>query len=283
MGRWRRDLRRRLLEPVLVGHRSFRETVLNALAARGHLVYCRLPEGAMFVDPSDRVLGSWLMWHGHWQRDELEQAVALLRQAGRLPAEGAFVNAGANIGVHVLYAMHSGAFGRAVAFEPEPNNARLLRMNMAANALESRVTVVEAALGDGEGRAVLHLHPRNKGAHAIGMRPSFDGMQSVDVAMTRLDTALAAHGLAPAQIGVAWIDVEGLERDVVAGLGDYLGKVPLVLEYAPDRGDPAAAQALREMLQRHYSVMHRLGPQAGAAEPIAALAAVDGITDILVL
>jgi len=40
-GRWHRALRRRVLEPVLVGHGSFRETALNAFAKRGHLVYCR--------------------------------------------------------------------------------------------------------------------------------------------------------------------------------------------------------------------------------------------------
>src|SRR4029079_4411614 len=118
--------------------------VLNALAARGHLVYCQLPEGHLFVDPSDRVLGSWLMWHGRWQREEIEQAIAIVRQAGRLPVDGVFIDAGANIGTHVLYAMHSGAFARAIAFEPEPNNARLLHMSMAANALAERVTVVEA-------------------------------------------------------------------------------------------------------------------------------------------
>ena len=283
IGRWRRELRRRLLEPVLVGNRSLRETLLNALAARGHLVYCRLPEGNLFVDPSDRVVGSWLMWHGRWQREEIEQAVELLRAGGRLPAGAVFVDAGANIGTHTFYALQGGAFTRALAFEPEPNNARLLRMNIAANALGDRAVVVEAALGDREGRAILHLHPRNKGAHAIGVAPSVDGTQSIDVPMIRLATALQSNAISAAQIGLVWIDVEGLERDVVAGLGDYLGQVPLALEYAPERGDPQAARELREMLQRHYTVLHRLGPNAGPAEPIAALAAVSGITDIMVL
>src|SRR5262245_47028375 len=82
--RWRRGLRRRILEPVLVGHRSFRETVLNALAARGHLVYCRMGELAFFVDPSDRAIGTELMWRGDWQRAEIERALALVAAAGRL-------------------------------------------------------------------------------------------------------------------------------------------------------------------------------------------------------
>jgi len=282
IGRWRRELRRRILEPILVGHRSFRETVLNALAARGHLVYCRLPEGNLFVDPSDRVVGTWLMWHGRWQREEIEQALGVLRRAGRLTAGAVFVDAGANIGTHTLYAMHSGAFARALAFEPEPNNARLLTMNVAANALADRVTVVQVALGDREDRAVLHLHPRNKGAHAIGAPPSPDASESVEVHVTRLAAALAAHGVAPAQVGLVWIDVEGSELAVLRGLGDYLGQVPLVLEYAPDRPHPDAARDLRELLQRHYTTLHRVGPHAATPEPIGALAGIAGITDILV-
>jgi FkbM family methyltransferase len=256
--------------------------VLNALAARGHLVYCRLPEGNLFVDPSDRVVGSWLMWHGRWQREEIEQAIALLRTAGRLPADAVFVDAGANIGTHTLYAMHSGAFARALAFEPEPNNARLLTMNVAANGLGDRVRVMEAALGDREGHAVLYLHPRNKGAHAIGAIPSRDATESVEVPMTRLATALAANGVAPAQVGLVWIDVEGSELAVVHGLGDILGQAPLVLEYAPDRSHPDVTRELRELLQQHYTTLHRIGPHATAPEPITALAGIASITDILV-
>ncbi len=69
MGRFRRELRRRMLEPIVLGSRSMRETVLNALAARGHLIYCQQPEGNFFVDPGDRVVAHWLMWRDGWQRD----------------------------------------------------------------------------------------------------------------------------------------------------------------------------------------------------------------------
>src|SRR5262245_20556126 len=67
-GRGRRALRRAMLEPVLVGWPLMREIVMGALAARGHLVLFELGDVRFFVDPSDRVVGSWLMWHGGWQR-----------------------------------------------------------------------------------------------------------------------------------------------------------------------------------------------------------------------
>src|SRR5512132_4235432 len=63
-GRGRRALRQAMLEPVLVGWPVLREVVTNALAARGHLVLCDLGDVRFFVDPSDRVVGPWLMWPG---------------------------------------------------------------------------------------------------------------------------------------------------------------------------------------------------------------------------
>jgi FkbM family methyltransferase len=280
-GRFRRDLRQRLLTPVMLGVRSFREAILNALGARGHLVYCRLPEGNFFVDPSDRVIGSWLMWHGRWQREEIEQAVAVLAQAGRLPDGAVFVDAGANIGTQTVYAMRLGKFARAVAFEPEPRNAELLTMNVAANGLSEKVTIVGKALGASEGEAVLHLHPRNKGAHSIGGAPSLDGTQSVTVPVTRMDGALAALGVAPTQIGMIWIDVEGAEFEVMQGLGDLVGKAPLAIEYSPDRFSSADGVAFRASLKANYKNLHRLGADGGEALGIEALDEIKSIMDIL--
>jgi hypothetical protein len=36
--RWRRRARTAVLRPLLVGNRTFRETVMNALGERGHLI-----------------------------------------------------------------------------------------------------------------------------------------------------------------------------------------------------------------------------------------------------
>src|ERR1044072_5332751 len=73
-GRGRRALRQTMLEPVLVGWPALRDVVMRALSARGHLVLCELGDVRFFVDPSDRVVGAWLMWHGGWQRREIAPA-----------------------------------------------------------------------------------------------------------------------------------------------------------------------------------------------------------------
>jgi FkbM family methyltransferase len=269
-----------MLEPVMLGVRSFRETVLNALAARKHLVYCQLPEGNFFVDPSDRVIGSSLMWQGRWQWDEIDEAVRVLKAAKRLKDDSVFVDVGANIGTQTVHALRAGPFSRAVAFEPETRNAKLLNMNLDANGMAARVTVFAKAAGGTDGEARLFLHPRNKGAHALDTQPSPDTVKSVVVPVTRLDTTLRALNLQPEEIGLIWIDVEGAEAEAVRGLGDLVGKIPLAIEYAPERLRPSNTE-LREILEKHYPRLHRLGTESRGEEPIANLAKVSGMTDIL--
>src|SRR5438034_2825329 len=188
--RGRRALRRRLLEPVLVGYGTLRETVMNALAARGHLVFCDLGDVRFFVDPSDRVVGAWLMWHGGWQRREIDTAVEVLSTAGRLAAKSVFVDVGAHIGTHTVYALRTGRFAGAIAFEPEPRNASLLARNLAENALADAAVIVPKAAGAAPTSGVLHLHPRNTGAHSVDAPPSVDGQAFLKVPIVRVDSEL---------------------------------------------------------------------------------------------
>lgn len=279
-GRWRRQVRRRILEPILVGQRSFRETVLNALSDRGHLIYCEFPDGNFFVDPSDRVVGTNLVWRGEWQKEELLRTISALERANKLRPGQAFIDVGANIGTHTVYALKSGNFGRAIAFEPEPSNLKLLQRNAAANGYTAIVDARDVALSNAPGNATLHLHPRNKAAHAIGRRPSLDGLGSIDVRLARLEDELSA--LSPEQIGLVWIDVEGHESEVVEGLGRFIGQVPLAIEYAPYRYTIAQRTALDRLLLDNYGNFQKLDTAAEDERPIAEVASINGIVDIVV-
>jgi FkbM family methyltransferase len=283
-GRHRRRLRRRILEPVLVGRPTLRDTVMNALAARGHLVFCDLGDVRFFVDPGDRVVGAWLMWHGGWQRGEIDRAVSVLSAAGRLAADAVLVDVGANIGTHTVYAMRTQRFARAVAFEPEPGNARLLAMNLEANGLGASTIVIPKAAGAKPGHAVLHLHPRNKGAHSLASAPSLDGQTAVEVPVVRVDDALAEHGIAAEDVGLVWIDAEGYEPHVLDGLGELLThhRVPIAFEFTPQRYSAETKRTVVDLLSRHYTVMHRLTADADHRAGIEALASIDSVDDVLV-
>jgi FkbM family methyltransferase len=275
-------LRKAVLEPVLVGWPVLREIVMNALAARGHLVLCELGDVRFFVDPSDRVVGSWLMWHGGWQRREIDSAVELLLAAGRLHSNAVFVDVGAHIGTHTIYALRTGRFGRAIAFEPEPRNARLLAMNLEANGLSEAAVVVRKAAGAAAGTAVLHLHPRNTGAHAIDAPPSVDGQASLEVPIVRVEDELAALGVSLSDVGLVWVDVEGHEPQVLDGLAGLIARsVPLTFEFTPSRYSAEMKQRLVALLMRHYTTIHSLG-RRDATAPIGTLVSREHTDDVLV-
>jgi FkbM family methyltransferase len=281
-GRGRRELRRRLLEPLLLRRPALRDVVMRALASRGHLILCDLGDVRLFVDPGDRAIGASLLWQGSHQRAEFERAVALVAAAGRLRADGVFVDVGANIGTHTIYALLSGKFARAVAFEPEPRNARLLAMNLDLNGYTERTAVVAKAAGAAEGRVALHLHPRNKGAHAIGFAPAADGRDRLEVPLVRLDRELRELGVAATDIGLVWMDVEGYEPQALEGLGDVLARaVPIVFEFSPHRYDAATKERLVRRLAASYTHLHRLSDPADRATPVGALAAIDRVDDVL--
>ena len=235
-----------------------------------------------FVDPSDRVVGTWLMWHGGWQRREIDTAVAVLSAAGRLPPQAVFVDVGAHIGTHTIYAMRTGRFARAIAFEPEPRNARLLAMNLEANGPSQAAVVVRKAAGAAPGSAVLHLHPRNTGAHALDVPPSYDGRDSLQVPVVRVDDELDELAVPPEKIGLVWVDVEGYEPQALAGLAKLIARsVPITFEFTPSRYSVEVKQRLVAELVRRYTTVHSLGRMDPTA-PIGTLASRKHTDDVLV-
>jgi FkbM family methyltransferase len=271
-----------MLEPLLVGWPLLRDVVMKAMAARGHLVLCENENARFFVDPSDRVVGAWLMWHGGWQRREIESAVEVLSSAGRLPADSIFIDIGAHIGTHTVYALRTGRFTRAVAFEPEPRNARLLAMNIEANGLSQAVIVVGKAAGAESGTGALHLHPRNTGAHAMDVPPAIDADRALEVPIVRVEDELAALEIPIEKVGLVWIDAEGYEPQVLEGLKALIARsVPITFEFTPRRYGAQMKERLVELLAHHYTSVHSLGRQEGSA-PIASLAGREHIDDVLV-
>src|SRR5436190_18303314 len=213
---------------------------------------------------------------------EIDSALSILEMAGRLPARAVFVDVGAHIGTHTIYALRSGRFQRAIAFEPEPRNARLLAMNLDANGLSDAVTIVRKAAGAAAGSAVLHLHPRNTGAHAIDVPPSNDGRNSLAVPMVRVEDELAALGVGPNDIGLLWIDAEGYEPQVLDGLAGLMSRsVPLAFEFTPSRYSSEKKQRLVAQLAANYSSFQSLG-RRDAGGPISALASRERTDDVLV-
>ncbi len=151
--------------------------------------------------------------NGIWEPYETSLLVRYLKKGDT------FLDIGANIGYYsVIAASLVGEEGLVIAYEPDPENFRLLRQNLAANAL-TNVYPVMAAAADYDGRSCLYLSEDNKGDHRL--YDNGKGRRHRQVAVIDAGAHMAEIGR---QVDFVKIDTQGSETAVVRGLYDLLRK-----------------------------------------------------------
>ena len=103
-----------------------------------------------------------------WRFDPLERA----ELARSLPADGVFVDVGANVGIYTLCAaLRLGPTGRILALEPFPAASRRLRYNIAATRMDRtawpRIEVIEIGASDRDELRELRIDEGNLGGGTI--------------------------------------------------------------------------------------------------------------------
>jgi FkbM family methyltransferase len=130
-----------------------------------------------------------------------------------LPADGVFVDVGANVGLYTLWAARRlGEKGRVLALEPNPVVFARLVYNLALNGLEDRVTALQCGAADREGAFDLHLDPTNLGGGSLTPEAGLEG-EVIRVPCRPLLALLAEHRLE--RVDMLKIDVEGAEEQVL--------------------------------------------------------------------
>lgn len=182
-------------------------------------------------------------------------------------AHRAFVDVGANIGTTTVPALLTHGFGSAVAVEPEPENLRVLRLNMLLNGVEDQVKVLPAAVSDEVGQSNLVVDHSRGGKHWIvtddGTRKPKDASPTIlQVESVTLDHLVETGTIDPGATGMLWMDAEAHEGHILRGASSLLTRgVPLVLEWNPGN---LVRQGDLEMILKavgenytHFTDMHR--------------------------
>ncbi len=216
----------------------------------GTTALCRaLGRFKFYVDTRDIGIAPHLMIDGYWELWITEFILRNLR-----PGQVA-LDLGANLGYYsILMADIVGAEGRVVAFEPNPNLHRLLRMNTEVNGFWHTLDARAVAIGDRCAAAVPFLAPiaDPKNGRVIADDSSalagFDGQRAerMTVPMQTLDEAINGP------VHFAKIDVEGSEEAVWNGMQQLIARSPdigIVLEFNPARCE-RPAEALKGIAQR---------------------------------
>ena len=230
----------------------------------GRRIGWRLSNGLRIVIDNPReFIQAQIVHHGVYE-PQIASVLAHLLQPGDV-----FVDVGANIGNHTLVAAGLGAVVHA--FEPVPRLVESLRANVSLNHLEGRVTVFNAAVGDRQGTAVLHVATRgDDGSHSIIPGVEARSIAAERVAVVALDDHFAGRDRgAPA---VVKIDVEGFEAKVLDGAAGLLSgpRPPVVIIETADRlaehiGE-SASSVLERLLARNYLLY--VIPEDGPLVPV---------------
>jgi len=134
-----------------------------------------------------------------------------------LRPQDVFVDVGANIGSYtVLASAVCGA--EVIAFEPDPDTMRDLRANVEINGMESRVELVEAALGSRDGSIEFTV-----GQDTVNHVATLADSNTRRVRMRRLDDVLEER-----KPRLLKMDVEGYEGEVISGAEQTLRDSSLV-------------------------------------------------------
>jgi FkbM family methyltransferase len=168
------------------------------------------------ADRRDEMITKKLILYGAFEQREIDLLCSFVR-----PGDVA-LDVGANIGLYSLALSRAvGPEGRVIAVEPDPDNLKLLRRNLARNGC-ANVIVVDQALGDRTGVVNLYQHPTNRGMLSTADIFGLGEEAAIPVPMQRADEVFTELGLTPR---VAKIDVEGQEPLVIAGMGEHLPEV----------------------------------------------------------
>lgn len=205
------------------------------LSAANDLWVTKGEAGYFVTYAADQVIGNSIRTAGRFQEREINHALALLEKLDIPPRLTTFVDVGANIGTHTIWALRCG-FQRCVCIEPDPGNFKLLRANQILNDVDAFCRNILAAASAEEGTMQLEISPVNFGDHRIRFSPS-DGAygesrwKTQNVSVKRLDALLADAE----DLGLIWIDTQGHEGHVLAGAPRLLGltTVPIVAEFWP--------------------------------------------------
>ena len=197
--------------------------------------------GPMLTYDADMVIGQSLRTSGTFQESKIAEVGQFLASKYNFQSE-TFIDIGANIGTHIVYALKEAGYHEGFGAEPDINNYRLLVCNVLLNGLEGRTSLFNLALSDEAGWAELELSTENFGDHRIRSAVNEHTVtfgenerKSYQVPKTHAGRWLDDVARDPKRT-LIWIDTQGHEGHVFrCFLGDQAHAAPkyMVAEFWP--------------------------------------------------
>jgi FkbM family methyltransferase len=244
-------------------------------------------EGLSFLAPTESD-GKLFLKVQRWEFVALERAIALLRRSGEVKPGSTFVDVGAHGGTTTIPALALHGFGRAISIEPDRENLRLLRANVALNGLADRVTVIEGAASSQPGRRWF-LPGGGPGERSTKGRLSDAADSALPVEAMTLDELVQRGFVDPARTGLLWLDCQKQELEALRSATSFVARgVPIVFALRSQR---LAAGDVAHLLESYQHVVdlrrgadktdRRWQPELEPVERLVELAQRSSLTDVL--
>ena len=145
---------------------------------------------------------------------------------------------GANIGVTCIPAVNRGYVEKAIAVEPEPENFKLLNINISLNNLEKKIHTFNYALSSQNDKELdLEISHDNSGGHRIFLKKKIPDIKFRNKIRTKSVMSKTFDSLFPsisAKEDLIWIDTQGFEANILVGANKLITSgAPIVIEFWP--------------------------------------------------
>ncbi len=198
-----------------------------------------------YIDKWDTTVSQELLLSGKWEEYETELFKKSIKKGDVV------IDIGAHIGYYTLIAARIvGDRGRVYAFEPDPKNFHLLKMNVEENGYKN-VILVNKAVADTDGEMRLFLNAENTGDHRIYQ--SGDQRKSVNIEVITLDKFFKNKNK---RIDLIKMDIQGAEVRALKGSQRIIKEndnLKILTEFWP-RGlylSGSSAQEYAKLLTKH--------------------------------
>jgi FkbM family methyltransferase len=232
-----------------------------AARRRGPHVEAEMAGLSVLIPTGDLTIARSVYASGDWDPLLVRTAFDALLGWGYDHRGTTFLEVGANFGVYALPAVSEYGFARSIAYEPDPASFDLLTANIERNGLGDRVEAHNAALSDSPGELTMSLGIGNSGDNRIVQAEAAAGRRAtVRVPARTFDDEVAAGRIDTDQLGLAWIDVQGHEPDVLSGARTLLASgAPVVLEYSSAMLGDESRRRLVEQITGSFDALVDLG------------------------
>lgn len=204
--------------------------------------------GLLSFDSRDRTLGRSLCVEREFEIDGMQETLRLLQNEGYMAndlSNATVLDVGGYIGMISVGFLHNNMFGHAVAFEPNPNNFRLLQKNIEQNNLQNHLVAYNMALSNCREELMMELSDKNYGDHRI--RESGHDVEedhygesrrsTITVEANKLDEVMMTSESSRADsVALVWMDIQGHEGKFFGGAKQFFSQhknVPVAMEFWP--------------------------------------------------